>query len=451
MTSEAPSIVTSAQAPDPYDGAPHVGQPMTLEETGIELSLLVDLALKTLHFAGRPTVRQLSDQLALSYPVVDTLLTFLRREQAIEIVGSSGVGEQSYQFALTERGRRKAEEALHRSQYVGPAPVPYDVYVEIVQRQSVQSITIDHEVFRRELAHLVLSRRVLATLGPAVNSGRSILIYGNAGNGKSTITMAVGRMLPGAVLIPHAVEVHGQVVRVFDPRLHQQILRDTNGDRSDDDWRAQPGGERRRDRRWAICQRPMVAAGGELTLHDLELRYSPVSNFYVAPLQWKANGGVLIIDDFGRQLIQPQQLLNRWIVPMEYNVDHLSLQSGETLELPFDVILIFSSNIPPGRLGDEAFFRRIRHKVEIPNPTHEEFLEILRRACETYGVRYSDQGARHLVQEHYERPGREFKSCHPRDLVELLLDISRFFGEEPELSPDRLDLACASYFVENVL
>jgi len=180
----------------------------------------------------------------------------------------------------------------------------------------------------------------------------------------------------------------------------------------------------------------------------MELRYSPLSQFYIAPLQWKANNGVLIIDDFGRQMIKPQELLNRWIVPMEQGVDHLSLHTGDTLELPFETLLIFSSNIPPGKLGDEAFFRRIRHKVEVSDPTVDDFFEILRRVCQTNNVAYNDEGARYLVQTYYKATGRHLRACHPRDLIELVVDITRFFGEEPALAPEWLDLACTSYFVD---
>jgi predicted ATPase with chaperone activity len=415
----------------------------------LELSLLVDLMLKTVYFLGRPSGRVLSDQLAISFSVLEELITFLRQEQAIEIVGSGGVGEQAYQYALTERGRHKAEEALARSHYVGPVPVPFDLYVEVLTRQSASDIQIDTETYTKGLSHLVLPRRVLAGLGPALNSGRSLLIYGGAGNGKSSITVAVGRMLPGEVLIPYSVVIHGQIIKVFDPRMHHRIADEVLEERRAAAARFSPTGrERRQDPRWAIARRPVVSAGGELALQDLELRYSATSKFYIAPLQWKANSGVLIIDDFGRQMIQPQELLNRWIVPMEQGIDHLSLHTGDTVELPFDVLLIFSSNIPPGRLGDEAFFRRIRHKVEIPNPSAEEYIEILKRICAETSVAYTDQGAQYLMRMYEEHTLRQPKSCHPRDLVGLLLDITRFYGKEPVLEPEWLDLACTSYFVE---
>ncbi len=428
---------------------PFVAQPAKIEETGLELSLLVDLTLKTIYFLGRPSGRTLSEHLALSYAVLEELITFLRQEQVIEIVGSSGVGEQAYQYALTDRGRHKAEEALARSAYVGPAPVPFDLYVDVLSRQSASEIRIDTETYLAGLAHLVLPRRVLAGLGPALNSGRSLLLYGGAGNGKSSITLAVGRMLPGEVLIPYAVVIHGQIIKVFDPRMHQRIADDVLEERRLNLARFNAAGrERRQDPRWVIAKRPVVSVGGELTLKDLELSYSATSKFYVAPLQWKANSGVLIIDDFGRQMIQPQELLNRWIVPMEHGIDHLSLHTGDTVELPFDVLLIFSSNIPPGRLGDEAFFRRIRHKVEIPNPTPEDYLEILRRVCAEKGAAYTEEGAQYLLRMYEETPGRAPKACHPRDLVNLLLDITRFYGKEPVLAPDWLDLSATSYFVE---
>lgn len=451
MTAEAAPALTPHQAAGSQQdssSASLVPQPTTVEETGLELTLLVDLMLKSIYFAGRPSARALAEQMALSFSVTEELITFMRQEQAIEIVGSLGVGEQAYQYSLTERGRRKAEEALKRSQYVGYTPVPFSVYTDVVRKQSVSTMRIDRDTMLNSLSHLVLDKKVLAALGPAVNSGHSLLLYGASGNGKTTITLAIGKMLPGTVYIPHAVEVNGQIVKVFDPRVHQRVDNGLASGRDEPTPIAAAAKERRQDRRWALALRPMVSVGGELTLADMELRYSPQSQFYVAPLQWKANNGVLIIDDFGRQMIKPQELLNRWIVPMEQGVDHLSLHTGDSLELPFETLLIFSSNIPPGKLGDEAFFRRIRHKVEVTDPGVEDFLEILRRVCDHYGVAHSNEAARYLIQTYYKQTGRHLRACHPRDLVELVLDITRFYGEEPKLAPEWLDLACASYFVD---
>jgi predicted ATPase with chaperone activity len=450
MTAEPATLTVSVEPePTPPGEAPFVPQPTTVKETGLELSTLVDLMLKTIYFYGRPSARILSEQLSLSFTVMEELIGFLRQEQAVEVVGSAGIGEQAYQYALTDRGRKKAEEALSRSQYVGPAPVSFNQYVSVLKRQSAADIQIDTETYMKGLAHLVLNKNVLARLGPALNSARSLLIYGNAGNGKSAITMSIGDMLPGEVLIPYSVDIHGLMVKVFDPRVHKRIDPLVLEERRQLALRSPSAGrERRRDPRWAMTKRPVVSVGGELTLQDLELRFSAVSQFYIAPLQWKANSGVLIIDDFGRQMIQPQELLNRWIVPMEQGVDHLSMHTGDSLELPFDVLLIFSSNIPPGKLGDEAFFRRIRHKVEVSNPSEEDYLEILRRVCADKDVAFTSEGAGYLLQMYRSTPARPPKACHPRDLVDLLLDITKFYGKEPTLTPEWLDLACASYFVE---
>jgi len=431
---------------------PHVPQPTTVEETGLSLSMLADLMLKTIHFAGRPSARRLSQEMKVSFSVTDELIGFLRQQQDIEVVGSSGVAEQGYQYSLTDKGQKRANDALERTQYVGAAPVPFDLYIDVLKSQSVDNIHIDRDAFREGLGHLVLSEGVMAALGPAVNSGRSLLIYGGAGNGKSSITVAVGRMLPGKVLIPYSVEIHGQIIRVFDPRVHQAVDEDEpEAERRNDGLIPFPaaGQEKRRDMRWAVAKRPVVSVGGELTLADLELRFSPVSKFYIAPLQWKANSGLLIVDDFGRQMIQPQELLNRWIVPMEQGIDHLTLQTGDMVEAPFDTLLVFSSNIPPGRLGDEAFFRRIRHKVETPNPSEGEYLEILRRICEQKGVEWNDEHAAYLIRTHYQETGREPKACHPRDILDHLVDIARFYQGRPELNFDMVDRACRSYFLDD--
>ena len=428
--------------------APFVAQPQTVEESGLDFSFVLDLVVKAIYFGGRPAARQIAAQLALSFPIIDEVLTFIKREQFAEVVGSSGMGEQLYQYSLSAKGLEKAEEALARNQYIGPAPVPFETYVEVLRRQAVSSIRITPETVENAISHLVLDDKVATALGPAVNSGRSMLLYGGSGNGKSTITNAIGRMLPGEVLIPYAVDLNGTVIKVFDPRIHHEIPIEQQKERRNNDPTAAPAGaDRRRDRRWVVARRPMISAGGELTLKELELRYSAQSQFYIAPLQWKANSGILIVDDFGRQMIQPKELLNRWIVPMEERVDHLSLNSGDTLEVPFDVLLIFSTNLRPSELGDEAFFRRIRHKIEIPDPTREQFLEILARICQQRELALDPEAASYLVREYYERAGRGFKGCHPRDIVDLVADICAYNGGQPAFTRQYLDAACHSYFV----
>jgi len=430
--------------------APFVPQPQTVEETGLDSGLLLDLCIKTIYHAGRPSARVISSQLALAFHAVQEVLSFLKREQLCEVVGSGGLGEQDYQFALTSKGAEKADEALARSHYVGPAPVPFQRYLEILEKQSVKRLSVDREAVERALMHLVLSERTLSSIGPAVNSGKAILLHGASGNGKSTMARAISDMLDGQILVPHAIVVNGQIIKVFDARVHQQMENAPVLERrSDDSENALPAGvERRRDRRWMIICRPLVMAGGELTLRDLELRHDPVSKFYVAPLQVKANGGLLVLDDFGRQIVQPRELLNRWIVPMDKGSDHLTLQTGEGIEIPFDVLLVFSTNLPPAQLGDEAFFRRIPHKIEIPNPTREEFVRILEIVCREQGIPFSQEGATYLLEHHYAKGGRPLRGCHPRDLMDLVEDIARYRGRAPAVEPDLLDLACESYFVD---
>lgn len=427
--------------------APFVAQPQTVEETGLDFSMLLDLVAKSIYFGGRPSARTIASQLALNFPVIDEVLSFMKREQMAEVVGSSGMGEQLYQYSLSSKGIEKAEEALNRNHYIGPAPVTFEMYLEVLKLQSIRAMRISKESVEQSISHLVMPTSVSQALGPAVNSGRSMLLYGGSGNGKSTITSAIGRMLPGEVLIPYAVELNGTIIKVFDPRIHHEIPADQQIDRRANGELAAASGERRRDRRWVVSRRPMITAGGELTLKDLELRYSPQSQFYIAPLQWKANSGILIVDDFGRQMIQPKELLNRWIVPMEERVDHLSLHTGDMVEVPFDVLLIFSTNLHPSQLGDEAFFRRIRHKIEIPDPTQEEFLEILARVCQQREVPLDVNAANYLIDMYYTRTGRGFKGCHPRDILELVIDIAMYHGDTPGFTRQHLDAACHSYFV----
>jgi predicted ATPase with chaperone activity len=385
--------------------------------------------------------------MTLTFPVVEELLDFLKREQYVEVVGSEGTSESQYKYALTVKGMEKAEEVLRRNQYNGPTPVAFEQYVEAQERQSVRGLRIDKEVERCELAHLTLDDDTFYALGAAVNSGRSMLLYGNSGNGKSSAAGAIGRMLPGQVLIPHAFEYNGHIIKVFDPRVHREINDDEESDRRQESG-VSFNNERRCDRRWVKALRPVVMAGGSLTLQDLELRYSDVSKFYVAPLQVKANGGVLVIDDFGRQLIEPKELLNRWIVPLEQGIDHLTLHTGDTITMPFDLLLVFSTNLPPKQLGDEAFFRRIRHKIELPDPTRENFAQIFRQVCESKEIPCPETALNHLLERHYAAKNRPFRGCHPRDIVELVESIASYRGDCVELTPELIDLACSFYFVE---
>ncbi len=426
-------------------------QPNSVDDTGISFGQLIDLCVKTIYYDGRPSAREISEAMALPFNVVETVLAFLKREKYIETVGSVGIGEQQYQYALSDKGSDKAAEALDRNQYLGATPVPYEEYVSVVHQQSVRQLKVDAAIVDAALSDLVLNRTTHSLVGPAVNSGRSMLLYGDPGNGKSSIAKGIGRMLRGSVLIPHAVDVGGKTIRVFDPRIHQALAQQNPDDnrRENGSFAIQGKAERRRDQRWMICKRPLIMTGGELTLADLDLKYSPQSKFYIAPLQMKANCGVLVVDDFGRQLVQPKELLNRWIVPMENRIDYLSLLSGETIELPFELLLVFSTNIPPHQLGDEAFFRRIRHKIEVGDPDEAAFLQIMQLVCKTNAIEYSPEGGRYIIDRYYRPKNRHFRGVHPRDIVDLLMDISSFEGRDPEFTTEWIDLACASYFIDD--
>ena len=433
--------------------APFRPQPNNAEETGISFGQLLDLCIKTIYYGGRPSAREIAESMRLTFNVIEGMLAFLKREQLIEVVGSVGIGEQQYQYALSDKGNERAVDAIERNQYVGPTPVPFHEYQQVIMEQSVRNLRVNPEIVDRALGELTLPDVTRNLVGPAVNSGRSILLYGDPGNGKSSIAKGIGKMLSGEVLIPHAVDVNGQTVRVFDPRVHTPIDEDEDGERRGGNGSlgnfAPIRPERRRDVRYVLCKRPLLMTGGELTLADLELKYSPQSKFYIAPVQMKANCGILVIDDFGRQLVSPKELLNRWIVPMEARVDFLSLLSGETMEVPFEMLLVFSTNIPPMQLGDEAFFRRIRHKIEVGDPDEEAFLKIMSMICAAHHVPYQEEAGRYIIERYYRPKGRHLRGVHPRDIIDLLMDIASFRGVEPACTREMLDLACISYFIDD--
>ncbi|MCS7282281.1 MAG: AAA family ATPase [Anaerolineae bacterium] len=410
--------------------------PRSVQETGLSLGFLIDLALKILYFEGFLSGYELAERMKLPYTgIVDQVIEFLKREKLCEVKGAGGFAESAYQYAISDRGRLMAREALDRSHYAGPAPVPLETYNEAVRKQSLGQVIVHQRTMRQALSHLVISEEVFSKLGPAVNSGKSIFLYGPPGNGKTVIAEAIGRMImTGTIYIPYAVEVDGQVIKVFDSVNH--VVAES------------PAAGRSADPRWVCIRRPMIMVGGELTLETLDLVYDETNKYYEAPFQMKANGGMLLIDDFGRQQVRPRDLLNRWIVPLEKRVDFLTLHTGRKIEVPFDVLIVFATNLAPKDLVDEAFLRRIRHKIEIKNPTFDEYREIFRRVCQAKGVPYDDRGLAYLLQEYYIKPKRPLRACHPRDLVEQLIDIARYLNVPPTLSPELIDRAASAYFVE---
>ena len=413
----------------------------SIDDTGLNVFYLSELILKVLYFSGFKSGYSVAESIKLPFTgVVDQVMEFLKRERLVEVRGSGGFGEGAHQYVITGAGIEKAREALARSQYAGPAPVPLMFYVRSVLEQHRRTL-VTQEMMTSALSHLVIDQDVLEKIGPAANSGKSIFLYGPPGNGKTTISESVGRVVLGSsYYVPYAIDIDGQIVRIYDSINHELL--------EGDDYRGTGSVANRPDPRWLKIRRPVVMVGGELTLETLDLVYDPVNHYYEAPFQMKANGGMFLIDDFGRQQVRPADLLNRWIVPLEKRMDFLTLANGRKIEIPFDVMVVFSTNIDPAALVDEAFLRRIRHKIEITDPSFEEYREIFRRQAKSQGLPYNDQALAYLLQEWYIKANRPLRGSHPRDRIDQMKDIAGYLEIPFEMNRDLLNRAAASYFVE---
>lgn len=415
-------------------------RPRSLDDTGLSRNFLAELIAKHLYSAGVLTLRQLSDRIALAGPVLEDLILFLRGEAHIEV--RAAIDDAGLRYALTDRGRALALDALYKSGYMGRAPVPLAEYTRIVKAQALHQRVVSQERMQSVFAKLVLNDGLLEQLGPAMHSGRPIFVYGPAGAGKTYVASRLANLFDDSILVPHAIAVGDTVIQFFDPVYHKRVS-ETAGPE-------QMMLDNGHDPRYLHCYRPMVMTGGELTLDMLELTYDAGTKQYHAPLQLKANNGVCMIDDLGRQRVQPVDLLNRWIVPMEERRDFLALGSGEHFPIPFEVVLIFSTNLDPLELADEAFLRRLGYKIRFDYLGANEFTAIWRQVCEASGLAYDEQLLNNLIEQHYKTEQRPMLPCHPRDLIGLALDLARYHGKGNVISARELDAAWRSYFVKPV-
>jgi predicted ATPase with chaperone activity len=433
--------------PDPVlPAAPPV--PENVQDTGLSREAIADLLLKILYVQGARSGQQVVDFIRLPFPLVDERLLELQQARLVEVRSTRGTGRGGYIFDLTGSGRERAREAMTASHYVGAAPVPLEQYRAWVDRQSIRTVHVTRQRMEAAFAGMVLAPETLEMLGPAVNSAKSLFLYGEPGNGKSRIAETLAQLLGGALYLPYAVDIDGEIMVVYDPVYHSAVpdpAESGSGAADEPAWlRAAP----EHDRRFAYVTRPVVITGGELTLEQLDLQYDTFTKLYQAPFQVKANGGVLIIDDFGRQRVPPRELLNRWIVPLEKRIDFLTLHTGSKFPMPFDCLLVLGTNLSPGDLVEEAFLRRIHYKLRVPGPTREEYEEIFRRCCAERGIRYEPRAVEQLYRDYYERRGIAPRGCHPRDILDHVCDLARYRQEAATLARDLLERSCSSYFLD---
>ncbi|MCW3148908.1 AAA family ATPase [Stutzerimonas stutzeri] len=413
-------------------------QPRTIAETGLSDQLLADLLCKHLHEGGALDMVRLVERLALPGAVLEEVLALLRKDGRIEVLGQHN--GQALRYGLTERGRNAARDALERSGYIGAAPFPVSTYRSLVKVQTIHHARVNAEKMRSAFSGVVLADDLLDQLGVAVNSGRAIMIYGPAGTGKTYISGRLVRLFSEAIWVPYAIAVNEAVVEIYDPQIHQRL-----DDRDQYNSLLLSEGI---DRRLLCCMRPLVVSGGELSMEQLDVRYDPFSRRYLAPLQLKASNGLFIIDDLGRQRMPPAELFNRWIVPMEEKRDFLNLGGGQQCVLPFDMILVFSTNLNPLELADEAFLRRIGYKLRFNYLKPLEYERIWRQESERLGIAFDPLLLRYVLRELYEAEGMPLVPCHPRDLLGMALDRQRYMERSGPLTSDDLQWAWRNYFVQ---
>ena len=415
--------------------------PQRVEDTGLDFSFLVELLTKALYVRGQLRLPDLSAHVKLPIGVLQPLLSFMRNERLCEMV-RHGETDGTMAYTLTDVGRGRGKDFLERSRYAGAAPVSLNAYAKQVSKQSVMDMGVTRETLRRAFEGIVARPELLDQFGAAMNSGRPLLVYGPAGSGKTFLSERLVGLLSGSVAVPYAIEVGNEVIQVFDPVVHEPVP-------MDDTRRGVLDLGRNYDSRWVLCRRPVVLTGAELTLPMVDLQFDQATRFYQAPPQVKANNGLFIVDDLGRQLVSPQDLMNRWIVPLDRHIDYFALHTGKKFQVPFDVIVVFSSNLEPSKLADEAFLRRLGYKIFVGPLPEADYRSIFAQVCAQNGIHFDEKGYRYVLKDLHARSGKPLLACLPRDIVCQLRDFARFNGREPALSEDLLEWAWHNYFASH--
>jgi hypothetical protein len=438
--------MTTAEILHPFEPEAAAGlssppMPQSLEDTGLDFSLLVELLTKILLLRGQMRLPEIHAHAKLPLGVLEPLLTFMRSERLCEMARHGGGTEGAMAYTLTDLGRTRAQDFLARSRYSGPAPVSLKAYVDQVQKQSLGDMDVTRQTLHNVFSGVVIKEHLLDQLGAGVGSRRALLIYGPAGSGKTFIAERLVGLAAGGVAIPYAIVVDSEIIQVFDALVHVPVAQQ----------RVTRSGldvGQRTDARWVMCRRPAVLAGAELTLAMLDLQFDDKARFYQAPPHVKANNGMLIIDDLGRQLVSARDLMNRWIVPMDRRVDYLALHTGKKFMVPVDLILVFSSNLAPSQLADPAFIRRIGYKIFVGPLEESQYRMVFMKVCADLGIEFSDKQYRYLVSQYHDPTQTPLLACLPRDILSQLSDFARFNGVKPELSAPLLDWAWNNYFGE---
>jgi predicted ATPase with chaperone activity len=409
-------------------------EPVRLSDTGLPVSLIESLVIKRLAVVGMTSGRQLSNDLRLPFNVLEEIYQNLRQRQVIVHNGSAPLND--YNYTLTESGRERARIATSTCAYAGPAPVPLMDYILSVEAQTISSESPKRTQLTQAFRDISIDESLFESLGPAINSGAGLFLYGEPGNGKSTLARCITQCFGQEIWIPYAIFEDGQIIKLYDAAYHK-----SNGDDHDSML-----ADQNHDRRWVKIHRPTVVVGGELTMDALEIRHDPTGNVSEASLQMKSNCGCLLIDDFGRQRIEPLELLNRWIIPLENRIDFLTLATGKKIQVPFEQLIIFSTNLEPSDLVDEAFLRRIPYKIEIGDPTPDEFHNLFRIYCERFSCDYRKEVIEYLMETHFVNAKRELRRCHPRDLLNQIRNYCAYNDLDIELKNEYFDLVVKSYF-----